>query len=203
MMDLNLYMSMKCDQTVLMDLNYTDNDLTETAITIVINNHYRECANATVKSLLVSKVSSQFRVISVFVQQVLVLLLRLSNPSFVFQIKCQFYSLSSHTCRNSSVCTSQLRGATQRRRYSTPNFGDFSTRALAPSCHIQLLWGIVTNDLLNHSLQLYMSEYLIFHTFRQRHHRYKSPIFEWVMGDLTNRWHLHAKCYSSSKTAPF
>ena len=45
MMDLNLYMSMKCDQTVLMDLNYTDNDSTETTITIVINNHYRECAS--------------------------------------------------------------------------------------------------------------------------------------------------------------
>ena len=45
MMDLNLYMSMKCDQTVLMDLNYTDNDSTETTIIIMINNHYRECVS--------------------------------------------------------------------------------------------------------------------------------------------------------------
>ena len=35
-------------------------------------------------------------------------------------------------------------------------------------------------------LQLYMSEYLRFHTFRSRHGGSKSPIFEWVMGDLLN-----------------
>ena len=41
---------------------------------------------------------------------------------------------------------------TQRRMYIdflTSNFSDFSTLAVAPSGHIQLLWGIVTNDLLN------------------------------------------------------
>jgi hypothetical protein len=63
---------------------------------------------------------------------------------------------------------------------------------------------------LTFRLHLFMSEYLVFRTFRWRQSNVKSPIFEKLMhffkklpGNGLESRHLHAKCINSLQKAPF